>query len=100
MTSCRIRPDLPARPHGAVPGATPELRTPGAPRTPRAPRASRAAPTPWTTGPGGQRIDEDTALIDLTGAGQTWWVYGRQQVWMLADGARLGHPSGAILTTP
>jgi cyanophycinase len=45
-------------------------------------------------------IDEDTALIDLTGAGQTWRVHGRQQVWMLADGARLGHPSGAILTTP
>ncbi|MGN6679689.1 MAG: Type 1 glutamine amidotransferase-like domain-containing protein [Streptosporangiaceae bacterium] len=45
-------------------------------------------------------IDEDTALVDLTGAGHTWRVYGRQQVWTLADGARRGYPAGATLTTP
>jgi cyanophycinase-like exopeptidase len=45
-------------------------------------------------------IDEDTALVELTGAGRNWRVYGRQQVWMLADGARRGYPAGAALTTP
>jgi cyanophycinase len=45
-------------------------------------------------------IDEDTALVDLTGAGRTWQVYGRQQVWRLADGSRRGYPAGATLTTP
>lgn len=45
-------------------------------------------------------IDEDTALVDLTGAGHTWRVYGRQQVWTLANGARRGYPAGATLTTP
>ncbi|HUZ56218.1 MAG TPA: Type 1 glutamine amidotransferase-like domain-containing protein [Streptosporangiaceae bacterium] len=45
-------------------------------------------------------IDEDTALVDLTGAGQTWEVHGRQQVWTLADGPRRGHPAGTTLTTP
>jgi cyanophycinase-like exopeptidase len=44
-------------------------------------------------------IDEDTAMIDLTGTGHTWRVYGRQQVWWLADGARRGYPAGATLTT-
>lgn len=45
-------------------------------------------------------IDEDTALVDLTGAGRDWQVYGRQQVWMLADGARRGYPAGDAMTTP
>ena len=45
-------------------------------------------------------IDEDTALVDLTGGGRTWRVYGRQQVWTLADGARRGYPAGSTLTTP
>lgn len=45
-------------------------------------------------------IDEDTALVDLTGAGHAWRVYGRQQVWALGDGSRRGYPAGATLTTP
>jgi cyanophycinase len=45
-------------------------------------------------------IDEDTALVDLTGAGHTWDVHGRQQVWTLADGPRVGHPAGTTVTTP
>lgn len=44
-------------------------------------------------------IDEDTAMVDLTGTGHTWRVYGRQQVWSLADGSRRGYPAGASLTT-
>ncbi|HEX5190469.1 MAG TPA: Type 1 glutamine amidotransferase-like domain-containing protein [Streptosporangiaceae bacterium] len=44
-------------------------------------------------------IDEDTALVDLTGGGHSWQVYGRQQVWALADGKRRGYPAGATLTT-
>jgi cyanophycinase len=42
-------------------------------------------------------IDEETALVDLTGTGHTWQVHGRQQVWTLADGTRDGHPAGATL---
>ena len=56
-----------------------------------------------TRAPGGTAvlgIDEDTALVDLTGAGHTWRVYGRQQVWTLGDGSRRGYPAGATLTTP
>jgi len=45
-------------------------------------------------------IDEDTALVDLAGAGHTWQVHGRQQVWTLADGQRTGHPAGTTLSTP
>ena len=45
-------------------------------------------------------IDEDTALVDMTGGGHTWQVYGRQQVWVLADGPRHPFPAGATLTTP
>ena len=45
-------------------------------------------------------IDEDTALVDMTGTGQTWQVYGRQQVWVLGDGPRRPFPAGARLTTP
>jgi cyanophycinase len=44
-------------------------------------------------------IDEDTALVDMTGTGRTWQVYGRQQVWVLADGPRRGYPAGSKLTT-
>lgn len=45
-------------------------------------------------------IDEDTALVDLSGSGRAWTVYGRQQVWVIADGPRRGHPAGAVLITP
>src|SRR5579859_3242339 len=45
-------------------------------------------------------IDEDTAIVDLTGAGHSWHVHGRQQVWTLADGPRRGHPAGTVLHTP
>ena len=45
-------------------------------------------------------IDEETALVDLTGGGHDWQVHGRQQVWVLGDGARRGYPAGAALPTP
>ena len=45
-------------------------------------------------------IDEDTAIVDLTGAGHTWQVHGRQQAWTLGDGPRHGYPAGTTLTTP
>jgi cyanophycinase len=45
-------------------------------------------------------IDEDTAIIDMTGAGHNWHVHGRQQAWILADGPRRGHPAGSTLATP
>ena len=45
-------------------------------------------------------IDEDTALVDLSGSGREWTVFGRQQVWELAGGPRRGHPAGATLRTP
>lgn len=45
-------------------------------------------------------IDEDTAVVDLTGVGQTWQVHGRQQAWILSDGPRRGHPAETTLTTP
>jgi cyanophycinase len=45
-------------------------------------------------------IDEDTALADMSGSGRDWVVYGRQQVWELADGSRRGHRAGAALHTP
>lgn len=45
-------------------------------------------------------IDEDTALVDLTGVGHSWQVHGRQLAWTLADGARTGHPVGTTLATP
>jgi hypothetical protein len=38
--------------------------------------------------------------VDLTGAGRTWQVHGRQQVWTLGNGPRRGHPPGTTLTTP
>jgi cyanophycinase len=45
-------------------------------------------------------IDEETAIVDLTGAGRSWQVHGRQQAWVLADGPRRGFPAGSTLTTP
>ena len=45
-------------------------------------------------------IDEDTAIVDLTGEGRKWRVHGRQQAWVLADGPRRGHPAGTTLRTP
>jgi cyanophycinase len=45
-------------------------------------------------------IDEDTAIVDLTGAGHSWQVHGRQQAWVLADGPRRGFAAGSTLTTP
>ena len=45
-------------------------------------------------------IDEETALVDLTGGGRHWQVYGRQQAWVLGDGARRGYPAGADLHAP
>jgi cyanophycinase-like exopeptidase len=44
-------------------------------------------------------IDEDTAIVDLTGTGRDWQVHGRQQAWTLADGQRRGHPAGTTLAT-
>jgi cyanophycinase len=45
-------------------------------------------------------VDEDTAMVDLTGAGHSWQVHGRQQVWVLGDGQRRGYPAGATVMTP
>ncbi|HEY2576913.1 MAG TPA: Type 1 glutamine amidotransferase-like domain-containing protein [Streptosporangiaceae bacterium] len=45
-------------------------------------------------------IDEDTAIVDLSGTGRSWQVHGRQQAWIIADGPRRGHPAGTTLTTP
>jgi cyanophycinase len=45
-------------------------------------------------------IDEDTAMVDLTGKGHTWQVRGRQQVWTLDDGPRRGHRAGETFHTP
>jgi cyanophycinase len=44
-------------------------------------------------------IDEDTAIVDMTGAGRAWHVHGRQQAWVLEDGQRRGYPAGSTLTT-
>jgi cyanophycinase len=44
-------------------------------------------------------IDEETAIVDLTGAGHSWQVHGRQQAWVLADGPRRGFAAGSTLTT-
>jgi cyanophycinase len=45
-------------------------------------------------------VDEDTAIVDMTGGGHTWQVHGRQQAWVLTDGSRCGYPAGSWLTTP
>src|SRR5438876_25252 len=49
-------------------------------------RAAAGAP-PGTTVIG---IDEDTAIVDLTGGGRSWQVHGRQQAWILAGGQDQG----------
>jgi cyanophycinase-like exopeptidase len=45
-------------------------------------------------------IDEETAIVDMAGAGQSWQVHGRQQAWVLSDGKRRGFAAGSTLTTP
>jgi cyanophycinase len=45
-------------------------------------------------------VDEDTAIVDLSGEGRQWRVHGRQQAWMLAPGPRRAYPAGATLDTP
>ena len=49
-------------------------------------RAAAGAP-PGTTVIG---IDEDTAIVDLTGGGRSWQVHGRQQAWVLDGGQDQG----------
>ena len=60
-------------------------------------RAAAGAP-PGTTVIG---IDEDTAIVDLTGGGRGWRVHGRQQAWVLdgalGDGAGRSFPAGAAI---
>jgi cyanophycinase-like exopeptidase len=45
-------------------------------------------------------IDEETAIVDMTGTGHTWQVHGRQQAWVLSEGKRRGFAAGSTLTTP
>jgi cyanophycinase len=59
------------------------------------PRALMGAPVGTTV----LGIDEDTAIVDLTGTGLSWQVHGRQQVWVLADGSRQPYPAGATVNT-
>ena len=60
-------------------------------------RAAAGAP-PGTTVIG---IDEDTAIVDLTGGGRSWQVHGRQQAWVLDGGQDGGagrpFPAGAAV---
>jgi cyanophycinase-like exopeptidase len=62
-------------------------------------RAAAGAP-PGTTVIG---IDEDTAIVDLTGGGRSWRVHGRQQAWVLDGGQDGGagrpFPAGAAVIT-
>jgi cyanophycinase len=44
-------------------------------------------------------VDEETAIVEMTGAGHSWQVYGRQQAWILAGGSRRGFAAGSTLTT-
>ena len=55
--------------------------------------ATRDAP-PGTTVLG---VDEDTAIVDMTGSGQTWQAHGRQQAWELTGDSRRGYPAGSWL---
>jgi cyanophycinase len=59
-------------------------------------RATAAAP-PGTTVLG---IDEDTAIVDMSGGGRHWQVHGRQRAWVL-DGAEPPRPfpAGAAVQT-
>jgi cyanophycinase len=45
-------------------------------------------------------VDEETAIVDMTGAGHSWQVYGRQQAWVLSSGKRRGFPAGSTLPMP
>jgi cyanophycinase len=45
-------------------------------------------------------VDEETAIVDMTGGGHSWQVYGRQQAWVLSNGKRRGFAAGSTLTTP
>ena len=61
-------------------------------------RAAAGAP-PGTTVIG---IDEDTAIVDLTGGGRSWQVHGRQQAWVLdggQDSTGRPFPVGAAVNT-
>jgi cyanophycinase len=43
-------------------------------------------------------IDEETAIVDMTGEATNWRVFGRQQAWLIrGDGQRTGYPAGARL---
>jgi hypothetical protein len=53
-------------------------------------RAAAGAP-PGTTVIG---IDEDTAIVDLSGGGRSWQVHGRQQAWILTSGQDPGTGQG------
>jgi len=44
-------------------------------------------------------IDEETAIVDMTGSGHTWQVHGRQQAWILQDGTRQPRPAGTTIAT-
>jgi cyanophycinase len=44
-------------------------------------------------------IDEETALVDMTGGGHHWQVHGRQQAWVLGDGSRRGYAAGQAVST-
>lgn len=59
-------------------------------------RAAAGAP-PGTTVLG---IDEDTAIVDLSGGGRRWQVHGRQQAWVLnGEEPRRPFPAGAAVRT-
>jgi cyanophycinase len=63
-------------------------------------RAAAGAP-PETTVLG---IDEETAIVDLSGQGRQWQVHGRQQAWILDGDGHPGHtgrpfPAGATVQT-
>ncbi|HSR83375.1 MAG TPA: Type 1 glutamine amidotransferase-like domain-containing protein [Streptosporangiaceae bacterium] len=45
-------------------------------------------------------IDEETAIVDMTGAGHAWQVHGRKQAWVLSPDDRRGFAAGSTLTTP
>lgn len=45
-------------------------------------------------------IDEDTAIVDMSGRGLAWEVHGRQQAWVLGPGSRQGWRAGDVLSTP
>jgi cyanophycinase len=45
-------------------------------------------------------IDEDTAIVDLSGTGKSWQVHGRQKAWVIADGPRRPFAAGDTLDTP